>query len=69
MALAVLAACAPAAKPPVSLPAVPSPAPVAPPALTLSPVAFAHLPGWREDAHGEAHKVNGLKAVLAVMRE
>ena len=54
MALAVLAACAPAAKPPVSLPAVPSPAPVAPPALTLSPVAFAHLPGWREDAHGEA---------------
>ena len=50
MAVAVLAACAPAAKPPT----VPLPAPPTPPALTLSPVAFAHLPGWRDDAHGQA---------------
>ena len=50
----MLAACAPAAKPPISLPAVPSPAPVAPIAVTLSPVAFTHLAGWREDTHGQA---------------
>ena len=50
MAVAVLSACAPAAKPPT----VPLPASPTPPALTLSPVAFAHLPGWREDAHGQA---------------
>ena len=54
LALAVLVACAPAAKPPISLPADPSPTLAAPIALTLSPVAFAHLPGWREDTHGQA---------------
>ena len=53
LALAVLGACAPAAKPPISLPADPSPALAAPIALTLSPVAFVHLPGWREDTHGQ----------------
>ncbi|HJO71668.1 MAG TPA: murein transglycosylase A [Rhodospirillales bacterium] len=50
MAVAVLAACAPAAKPRTA----PLPAPPTPPALTLSPVAFTHLPGWRDDAHGQA---------------
>ena len=54
MALAVLAACAPAAKPPILLPIVQSPALVTPIALTLSPVTFSHLPGWREDTHGQA---------------